>query len=90
MITEQSGAEENGRIPTLQELLEEVAGSLQASSPKEEKFYRALRHIYLRPALTQERAADLLNLPFSTYRRHLEAGIERIADALWQREIGGP
>jgi len=40
---------------------------------------------------TQEHVAELLDLPFSTYRRHLKAGVARVADALWSREIGsGP
>jgi hypothetical protein len=45
---------------------------------------------YLRPAATQEAAADALGLPFSTYRGHLARGIERVIDWLWQRELYGP
>ena len=37
---------------------------------------------------TQEQAAELLDLPFSTYRRHLKAGLDQITDYLWGREIG--
>jgi long-chain acyl-CoA synthetase len=33
--------------------------------------------------------AELLDLPFSTYRRHLKAGLTRVAELLWQKEIGG-
>jgi hypothetical protein len=54
--------------------------------PRDAKLYRALDRTYLRPAPTQERAAELLGLPFSTYRRHLAQGIARIVDALWERE----
>ena len=32
--------------------------------------------------------AELLGLPFSTYRRHLRAGISKVAEILWQEEIG--
>ena len=38
---------------------------------------------------TQEQAAELLDLPFSTYRRHLKTGMEQLTQMLWQREIGG-
>jgi hypothetical protein len=31
----------------------------------------------------------VLDLPFSTFRRHLKAGITQVTDMLWQREIGG-
>ena len=74
------------RMTTLQTLLKQAAESLQ-SSPRDEKLYRAVYRTYLNPAPTQEQAAELLDLPFSTYRRHLKAGMIRIADILWQREI---
>ncbi|MCV3215014.1 hypothetical protein OGM63_16080 [Plectonema radiosum NIES-515] len=74
------------RITTLQTLLKQAAESLQ-DFPRDEKLYRAVYRTYLNPAPTQEQAAELLDLPFSTYRRHLKAGMIRIADILWQREI---
>lgn len=51
---------------------------------------RALEVTYLTPARTQEAAAARLSLPFSTYRRHLGAGLAAVTDALWARELGGP
>jgi hypothetical protein len=33
-------------------------------------------------------AAELLNLPFSTYRRHLKEGIENVVETLWKGELG--
>ncbi len=77
---------ETDRVALLQNLVQAAAQSLQ-SSPRSEKFYRALERTYLNPAPTQEQAAELLNLPFSTYRRHLKTGITRVADILWQQEI---
>jgi hypothetical protein len=59
-------------------------------SPRGAKLYRALYHTYLQPAPTQEQAAELLDVPFSTYRRHLKMGVERVAELLWQQEIAGP
>jgi len=60
---------------------------LQAS-PRLVKFHRALYHTYLQPAATQEQAAEVLDLPFSTYRRHLRSGIEELTSRLWLRELG--
>lgn len=76
------------RISVLQARLREAITSLQ-HAPRDAKLYRALHHTYLDPAPTQERAAELLDVPFSTYRRHLTAGISRTIELLWQEEIGG-
>ena len=43
----------------------------------------------MRPAATQERAAAALGLPFSTYRRHLTHGVDRLVDRLWNQEVYG-
>ena len=51
------------------------------------RFARAIEHTYLSPTPTQERAAELLEVPFSTYRRHLASGIELLTAWLWRREI---
>ncbi len=53
--------------------------------PRDRKLHRALDRTYVRPAPTQERAAELLGLPFSTYRRHLGGGVDRVAGYLWTR-----
>lgn len=60
------------------------------SDPRDEKARRALDRTYLRPAGSQEAAAEVLGLPFSTYRRHLAHGRDRIVAWLWQRELHGP
>jgi hypothetical protein len=57
--------------------------------PRDDKLLRAVERTILRPAPTQEAAAELLGLPFSTYRRHLSRGIERIVAWLWDRELYG-
>jgi hypothetical protein len=73
---------------TLQALLREAAETLRAN-PKDDRLYRAVRATYLEPVGTQELAAERLGLPFSTYRYHLAAGIERITAWLWRRELSG-
>jgi len=81
-----SPASKTERVAALQALVREAAESLQ-SSPREAKYYRALYHAYLHPAPTQERAAERLDLPFSTFRRHLKAGIMAVTSNLWDQEI---
>jgi hypothetical protein len=76
------------RIAVLQTLLKEAVESFQ-KTPRDAKLYRAIYHTYLQPAPTQEQAAELLDLPFSTFRRHLKAGMIRVAEILWQKELGG-
>ncbi len=79
-------ASKTERVAALQALVREAAESLQ-SSPREAKYYWALYHTYLHPAPTQERAAERLDLPFSTFRRHLKAGIMAVTSNLWSQEI---
>jgi hypothetical protein len=56
--------------------------------PRDEKLFRALESTYLHPAPTQEAAAERLDVPFSTYRRHLTRGIQRLTEILWRKEVG--
>lgn len=75
------------RIERLRSLLEDTTERL-ADDPRDEKYYRAVHRTYVRPAPTQEEAAEQLGVPFSTFRRHLNRGLERVADILWEREVG--
>ncbi|MFN8492315.1 MAG: ATP-binding protein [Caldilineaceae bacterium] len=90
LIVERCGPDSNAmiRIGMLKKVLQEAAAPLQAS-PRQASFFRVLHHTYFQPAATQEQAAELLDLPFSTYRRHLRSGIEFVTEYLWQREQGG-
>jgi hypothetical protein len=76
-----------GRAEALRAILREGAQGLQ-SNPKDEKLFRALDHTYFHPAPTQEAAAEVLDLPFSTFRRHLTVGVQRLTEALWRQELG--
>lgn len=53
-----------------------------------EEAAQVLTRTYLRGTVTQEAAAEVLGLAFSTYRRRLTMAHERLADALWAIEIG--
>ncbi len=74
-------------VHALRELIEDAIRDL-GGDPRAGKQHRALDVTYLRGAPTQEAAAERLGLSFSTYRRHLVAGIDRISDDLWRREVG--
>jgi hypothetical protein len=72
----------------LRELLVRTIESLR-EDPRAVKLHRALSTTFLRGVPTQEAAAERLGLPFTTYRRHLGAGIERVCEELWHRESYG-
>ena len=69
------------QVAALRQLAVQTAQTLQ-QDPRQAKGYRALYHTYIQPAPTQEKAAELLDLPFSTYRRHLRNGIEQFTKLL--------
>lgn len=75
------------RVEILKSKINEAADALRVY-PRDEKLFRALECTYLHPAPTQEAAAELLDLPFSTYRRHLTSGIQRLTEILWRQEVG--
>jgi hypothetical protein len=81
----EQGAREGNEI--LKSKIREAAEALRVH-PRDEKFFRALECTYLQPAPTQEAAAELLDIPFSTYRRHLTSGIQRLTEILWRQEVG--
>ncbi|MFI7671970.1 AAA family ATPase [Nocardia sp. NPDC049526] len=85
-VQNQSGA--TSAATALAGIVRQAAETLR-EDPRDAKLFRAIDRTYLRPAVTQERAAEVLGLPFSTYRRHLSAGVSRIVDLLWQREVHG-
>jgi hypothetical protein len=88
LVVDAVGAEATpaDRVTALQRLLREAVEPLQAS-PRQAKRFRALYHTYLRPAATQELAAELLDVPFSTYRRHLKSGVDEVVESLWNQEL---
>ena len=88
LVRERADAQGTPPARALAALLREAA-ALLAADPRDDKLLRAVDRTYLRPATTQERAAELLGLPFSTYRRHLTQGVARIAADLWERELYG-
>jgi hypothetical protein len=82
-----AGAEE-ADAAALDGLLRAAVDALR-QHPRDDKLLRAVERTYLHPAPTQEAAAEVLRLPFSTYRRHLSQGVDRIVAWLWDHEIYG-
>jgi hypothetical protein len=83
-----TGGERDTPSATLQALLRAAVAPL-AANPKGAKLHRALWHTYFEPAPTQEQAAELLGLPFNTYRYRLARGVEHVTATLWRREVVG-
>lgn len=76
-------------VAQLRQLLAEAAETIFANE-RDQKLHRVLDLTYFRPAPKQEAAAERLGLPFSTYRRHLTAGVERITEWLWHQGQEAP
>lgn len=56
--------------------------------PRGAGLQRVLDRTFVRAAPTQEAAAEVLGLPFSTYRRHLATALDELVELLWAVEIG--
>lgn len=80
-------ADGEASVQTLREIVQEAAERLRAD-PRDEKLFRVVDRTFLHPAAGQEKAAEVLNLPLSTYKRHLKNAVERIVADLWGQELG--
>ena len=87
VVHDRAGDEEPSAA-TLATLLPAAVETLR-DHPRDDKLWRAVERTYIRPAATQERAAATLGLPFSTYRRHLTQGVDRVVAWLWDQEVYG-
>ncbi len=74
-------------VQALQALVTEAAAQLDLS-PRERPYFQALDRTYLHPAPTQAQASEDLDVPFSTYRRHLKRGVDHVIEVLWRAETG--
>jgi hypothetical protein len=81
-------AGDDASAATLETIVGEAIETLR-EHPRDDKLWRAVERTYLRPAATQERAAAALGLPFSTYRRHLTQGVDRVVRWMWDQEVYG-
>lgn len=76
------------RAAALRAVLEREIAALRDDSRRASSA-RALEVTYLAGVRTQVAAAARLGVPFSTYRRHLAAGLAAVTTALWERELAG-
>ncbi|MEV1076983.1 hypothetical protein AB0I98_01775 [Streptomyces sp. NPDC050211] len=75
-------------VDALRRLLTETVQAL-LDEPRGAKAHRAVVTTFLERPRTQEAAAQRLGIPYSTYRRHLAQGMERVCELLWGRERSG-
>ncbi|MDR7274511.1 AAA family ATPase [Catenuloplanes atrovinosus] len=78
-----ASAEES--VEALRELLIDAVDGLR-EDPQDARLHRVVATTFFHRLPTQVAAAERLGLSFSTYRRHLHRGIERVCERLWQRE----
>jgi hypothetical protein len=67
-------------------LRETIAGLAGERNGAEHR--RVLERTFVIGAPSQEAAAEVLELPFSTYRRHLVRAVDRLVEVLWAIELG--
>ncbi|MYW01786.1 ATP-binding protein [Streptomyces sp. SID3343] len=78
LLTDASGS--------LRDALERAIDTL-GGDPRSVKAHRALTVTFVDGAPTQEAAARRVELPFSTYRRHLTLGIRYVSELLWHQAM---
>lgn len=88
LVVERATAHAETPERALLALLRATADRL-AAAPRTAKHHRALVATYFAPASSQEEAAEALDVPFSSFRRHLRAGLDAVTAMLWDDELGG-
>ncbi len=73
----------------LQQALADAAETIFVNE-RDQKLLRAVELTYFRGGPKQEVVAERLGLSFSTYRRHLKTGVERLTEWLWYQEHQPP
>ena len=76
------------RLAALQALVTQACRAPGSRAARRQALPRAPAHVPA-PGPHARAAAEQLDLPFSTYRRHLKSGVTRVAAILWQWEIQG-
>lgn len=75
-----------GRVEVLRAELKRAADSL-GDVPADRRLHRVIVRAYLAPAPSLERAAQILELPSSTFRRLLGTAVDRVTTMLWHLEL---
>lgn len=74
------------RVEVLRAELKRAADSL-GEVPADRRLHRVIVRAYLAPAPSLERAAQILELPSSTFRRLLGTAVDRVTTMLWHHEL---
>lgn len=84
-----SGLVPPGTIDRSAALAETLRGAISELARERggDEHRRVLERTFLAGAPSQEAAAELLDLPFSTYRRHLARATDRLVEVLWAIEL---
>jgi len=85
MVAEMGG---DDAVASLRRIFSDALATLR-SDPRQAKYHRVLMATFIDGAPTQEAAAERLDLPFSTYRRHLGRGLDGLSALLWKVETHG-
>ena len=84
------GAGDGPTPEALRDLMADAVDTLPVDPRDESSIERSRERSSGPHARTHELAAEALGMPFSTYRRHVARGVERVVPWLWQRELYGP
>jgi hypothetical protein len=87
VTTKLSGGEGPGEQAALLKEVVKAAAETLAVAPADRRLHRVLVRAYLSPAPTLERAAEVLELPSSTFRRLLSTAVGRVTTVLWHQEL---
>ena len=82
-----AGTSDRPAVEQLRSTIESAVAHL-GDLPKGEQLRAVLDRTYVHAAPSQEAAAQVLDLPLSTYRRYLAKALEQLTDLLWTVEIG--
>lgn len=82
---------DRGDADPIAQLVAVLRDALRAlpDDPRTDKARRALERTYFHGTVSQEAAAEVLDMAFSTYRRHLKTGLGLLIDQLWRWELYG-
>lgn len=83
------GGSKTADVAHLQKAFVDAAEAIFVNE-RDQKLLRVLELTYFRPVPKQEVAAERLGLSFSTYRRHLATGVDRLTEWLWHQEQESP
>ncbi|MCW5908066.1 MAG: AAA family ATPase [Chitinophagales bacterium] len=80
-----SAEDKTDNVVRLKEKLDEALKKLE-DSPRYDRLHRLLYRTFINPVGSQEQTAEFLQLPFSTYRRHLKKAVTLVFEHLWKQE----